>query len=161
MASPQYIRCSGTQEEGCHMPQRECIASWGACPGGHGPGPWGPHPPRPSLISDLIKDFSLSSTVAKRILLQPKAAHGLLCSRPLLHFFQRKSQKVLPWPRRPYRTRLHHLLDFTSCHSPACSLSTPALLVSSLYLKYVPGMLLPQGLCTDFPLLSGSLFLYV
>lgn len=43
------------------MPQRECIASWGGLSGGHGPGPWGPHPPRPSLISDLIKDFSLSS----------------------------------------------------------------------------------------------------
>lgn len=47
------------------MPQRECIASLGRPVSGHGPGPWGPHPPRPSLISDLIKDFSLSSLEPK------------------------------------------------------------------------------------------------
>lgn len=58
---------------------------------------------------------------SQRILLQSKAAHGPALLRPMLHLSQRKSQASL-WPRRPYRARLHHLSEFTSCHLPPCSL---------------------------------------
>lgn len=125
---------SGTQE-GCHMPQRECIASWEECQVAMVLAPGAPHPPRPSLISDLIKDFNLSS-------LEPKGScttqgspwpSSAQTPAPLL---SEKKPKSSTWPRRPYRTRLHPTYWTSPPVTHRLAHSTPALLVSSLYLKY-------------------------
>ena len=132
--------------------QRECIASQGSLPSGYGAGPRGPCSPQFNMIANLIQGPQSVLTAARGACYNPSQSMALLCSDPGCGSISfREKAKVFSMAHEPYRIRplsslqphllpLAPLLTLLPLHwSPHCS-------------SNMPGTLLPQGLCTGFPL---------
>lgn len=74
-----------------------------------------------SLLSPLLSSPSLSSQYSEDPVTIQGSPRPCSAQTRAPSLSEKKSKSSL-WPRWPYRTRLYHLSELTSCHLPPCSL---------------------------------------